>query len=56
MQGVERLVYNPDRQEVITLSFRGKNGRRGHEVRFQLPSRLSLRFHWWMMSTGIVKA
>lgn len=55
-RGMNTLEFNPDRTERIVLTFRNE-GVRGEkrELRFDLPSRLSLPFHWWMMTKGVVK-
>jgi len=50
--GRKPLEYNPERVEKIVLTFRSEPKK---ELQFELPSRLSLPFHWWMLKRGILK-
>lgn len=52
---VDMRSYNPNRRENITIGVRDKKapGHR-HELKFSLPARLSLPFHWWLMKQGMI--
>lgn len=54
-RGMNTLEFNPNRTERIVLTFRNEGRGAKRELKFDLPSRLSLPFHWWMVTKGMIK-
>jgi hypothetical protein len=52
----ETTNFDPNRKELVVLAFRTSGNKRSTEMRVLLPSRQALAFHWWMVTTGVVKA
>jgi hypothetical protein len=53
---METQEHNPNHNEIIVITFRDSLGKSRTEMKFLLSSRLSVVFHWWMITKGVVKA
>ena len=54
MRSSTEASYDWNRKERIVINFRNDSGEK-RELRFYLPAGLSMTFHWWMMTHGVLK-
>lgn len=54
-EDMESLHFDPNREETIIITFREPMSRRKTEMKVMMPSKMSLAFHWWMVTKGILE-